>query len=164
MPIYEWKCKDCEIYWEDLYNRPEDAPKTKKCPKCGKRRKKAVSTFGMKFVGAGFYCNDYGKNTVQHKNAQGAVDEFVEGAKVSSNKRMKSGFQNYSVYSPDYGQLEKMGQIKKTKGSEEAAISNNAAKHRKLAEHIYTNANVDPATIEKPNVDLLTSPDKKGLE
>ena len=71
----------------------------------------------MKFVGAGFYCNDYGKNTVQHKNAQGAVDEFVEGAKVSSSKRMKSGFQNYSVYSPDYGQLEKMGQIKKTKGS-----------------------------------------------
>lgn len=162
MPLYEWKCKDCEIYWEDLYNRPEEAPKTKKCPKCGKRRKRAVSTFGMKFVGSGFYVNDYGKGTVAHNSAKGAIDEFVEGAKVSSKERMKTGFQNYRVYTPDYEQLEKMGQVKKTKGSEEEAISNNAAKHRKLAEHIYTNSDIDPVTQEKTNVDLLTSPDKKG--
>ena len=164
MPIYEWKCKDCEIYWEDLYNKPEEAPQTRKCPQCGKRRNRAVSTFGMKFVGSGFYCNDYGKNTWHHKNSQGAVDEFVDGAKKSSESRMKTGFQNYKVYTPNFDALEKKGHIKKTSGSTDEAISNNARKHRKLAEHIYNNAEINPLEQEKPNVDIMTTPDKKGLE
>jgi putative FmdB family regulatory protein len=163
MPIYEWKCKDCEIYWEELYNRPEDAPQTKKCPSCGKRRNRAVSTFGMKFVGAGFYCNDYGKNTWHHKNAKGAIDEFVEGAKKSSEDRMKSGFQNYKVYTPNLAEMEKKGKIKKIQGNADEIINKNAAKYRKLATHLYEKSGIDPENQDKTNVDMLTTPDKDGL-
>ena len=57
-----------------------------------------------------------------------------------------------------------MGQVKKTEGAHDEVINKNAERHRKVAEHIYTNSDIDPATQDKTNVDLMTTPDKKGLE
>lgn len=164
MPIYEWKCDACEIYWEDLYDKPDDAPQKRKCPQCAKMRARAVSTFGMRFVGAGFYCNDYGRNTAHHSNAKGAVDEFVEGAKKSSEKRMETGFHNYKVFTPDLGELEKQGQIKKASGSADEVINKKASTYRAIAKEAYKQAGIDPTQQKKTNVDLLTTPDKEGLE
>jgi putative FmdB family regulatory protein len=164
MPIYEWLCNDCEIYWEDIYPSSEKAPKKRKCPSCGKKRDRAVSTFNAKFVGAGFYCNDYGKNTWHHKNAQGAVDEFVKGAEKSSKERMETGFRNYRVYTPDLAELEKKGQITKAKGAAQEVIDKKADTYRAIANEAYKNSGVDPRTQKKTNVDLMTKPDKKGLE
>ena len=77
---------------------------------------------------------------------------------------MKTGFQNYRVYTPNFEELEKTGEVKRTKGSDDEAVSKNAAKHRKTSEQIYTNAKIDPTQQEKTNVDIMTRPDKKGAE
>ena len=142
MPIYEWKCDTCEIYWEDLYNKPDDAPQKRKCPECKKLRPRAVSTFGMKFVGSGFYCNDYGTSNWKHKNQLGAVEEFNEGAKKASLKRMDSGWQNYAKYTPDIEAQMKDGRIKKRKSDKE--ISETIKTSKKLTDSAYDNAGIDP--------------------
>ena len=109
MPIYEWKCEDCEVYWEDMYDSYDDAPRKRKCPKCKKPRERLISSFGAKFKGKGFYVNDYGKNNATHANSKSACETFIEESKVASKKRMETGFQNYKVYTPDLEVLEAKG-------------------------------------------------------
>lgn len=159
MPIFTWACNKCELYWEREYDMGKNPEKTK-CPECKKKCGRRYDTPTFKFIGSGFYVNDYGGNSVMHSNAKGAVDTFVEEAKEASQKRMDTGFQNYRVYTPNYEQLEKTGQIKKSTRT----VEENAAKHRQTAEHIYKNSSIDPEKQNKTNVDLMTKPDKKGME
>ena len=159
MPQYTWACHKCEMYWEREYKMGK-APEKTKCPECNKKCGRSYDTPSLRFIGSGFYVNDYGKNNIQHRNAKGAIDEFVEDSKEASKKRMKSGFQNYRVYSPDFEVLERNRQVTKSTKSVDA----NAARHRRSAEFVYKNAEIDPTKQEKPNVDLMTKPDKEGME
>ena len=150
MPMYEWRCNDCEVFWEDLYNRPEDAPKKRKCPQCKKLRPRAMSTFGLRFIGSGFYCNDYGVNNYKHKNQLDAVKEFNEGAKEACKKRMDTGWQNYAKYTPNVEKLMETGEIKRRKSDKE--ISDTIKTSIKLTDSAYNNAGMDPVenTKKKP--------------
>ena len=139
-------------------------PEKTKCAECGKRRGRSYDTPTLKFIGNGFYVNDYGKGSATHKSAKGAVDEFIEDAKKSSSERMKTGFQNYRVYTPDFDKLEEQGLVKKTQGARDKVINHNAAKHRAVAEKLYQESGIVPEKQEKTNVDLMTVPDKEGLE
>ena len=159
MPIFTWACNKCELYWEREYDMGKNPEKTK-CPECNRRCGRRYDVPKFKFVGPGFYVNDYGSNSAKHSNAKSAVDRFVEESKEASENRMKTGFQNYKVYTPNFKELEKTGQVKKSTRS----VDENAAKHRKTAEHIYKNAGIDPSQQEKTNVDIMTVPDKKGVE
>jgi len=162
MPTYTWACHDCELYWERDYKMGK-APEKTKCPGCEKRKGRSYDAPALRFIGSGFYVNDYGKNTIAHANAKGACEEFIEDAKKSSKERSKTGFQNYKVYTPNLGELEAMGQIKKMEGNSEEIINSNAARYRKFSERLYKEANIDPEKQEKTNVDLLTQPDRDGL-
>jgi len=142
MPLYEWKCDDCVVFWEDLYNKPEDAPRKRKCPKCGKMRDRAVSTFGMNFIGDGFYCNDYGKNTAHHSSREGAAKEFINDAKKMSEKRMASGWQNYARYEPNVENQMKAGRITRKKSA--AEVRQTLKTSKKLTDSAYNNAGIDP--------------------
>ena len=159
MPQYTWACHKCETYWEREYKMGK-APEQTKCPECKKKCGRSYDPPSLRFYGPGFYVNDYGKGNWAHKSQDGAVNEFVEDSKKASKKRMKSGFQNYRVYSPDFEVLEKNRQVTKSKRS----VDENAAKHRRTAKFVYKNAEIDPTKQEKPNVDLMTKPDKEGLE
>ena len=163
MPVYTWSCHDCELYWERECKMGK-APEKTKCPGCEKRKGRCYDVPTLKFIGSGFYVNDYGKNNWAHDSQKGSVDEFVEGAKKSSKERMKTGFNNYKVYTPDFDVLEKQGQVTRTNKAAEEAIHDNASRHRKTAEQFYSRAGYDPATQEKTNVDMITKPDKEGLE
>jgi putative FmdB family regulatory protein len=60
MPTYEYECLSCKHKFEILQSI-NAKPKTK-CPKCGKKLKKLISsTGGFIFKGAGFYATDYKK-------------------------------------------------------------------------------------------------------
>lgn len=57
MPIYEYKCKSCGSLHEIEHRIKE---KRKKCPSCGKLSlEKQLQAAALKFVGSGFYVNDY---------------------------------------------------------------------------------------------------------
>ena len=163
MPQYTWACHKCETYWEREYKMGK-APEQTKCPECKKKCGRSYDTPSLRFIGPGFYVNDYGKNTIAHKSGKGACEEFIEDSKKASDKRMKTGFHNYKVYTPDFGVLEKQGQVKRTNKPADQAINDNADKHRAMAKEIYKKSGIDPEKQEKTNVDIMTRPDKEGLE
>ena len=163
MPTYTWACYDCETGWERDY-RMGKAPKKTKCAECGKLCERSYDTPSIKFIGSGFYCNDYGANTWTHKNFKSSADHFIKEAKKSSEKRMDTGFQHYKVFTPDLEVLEKRGEIKKSKGNADEVIEKKARNYREVAQQIYKESDIDPTTQTKTNVDIMTTPDKKGLE
>ena len=60
MPTYEYECLSCKHKFEILQSITAK-PKTK-CPKCGKKLRKLISsTGGFIFKGTGFYATDYKK-------------------------------------------------------------------------------------------------------
>lgn len=60
MPTYEYECLACKHKFEILQSMTSK-PKTK-CPECGKKLKKLISsTGGFIFKGTGFYATDYKK-------------------------------------------------------------------------------------------------------
>ncbi|MCX7832530.1 MAG: hypothetical protein N2440_06500 [Actinobacteria bacterium] len=61
MPIYEYKCKECEYVFEkfqSVYDAPE-----KTCPACGGEVRKVLYPAGLVFKGSGFYITDSRKNS-----------------------------------------------------------------------------------------------------
>ncbi|MDD5129929.1 MAG: zinc ribbon domain-containing protein [Candidatus Omnitrophica bacterium] len=61
MPTYEYECLSCKHRFEVLQSITAK-PKTK-CPKCGKKLKKLISSAGgFIFKGTGFYATDYKKS------------------------------------------------------------------------------------------------------
>lgn len=56
MPLYDFKCKDCEEVQEKR-QKYEDAPP--KCKKCGGETKRQVSAGSFHLKGTGWYKTDY---------------------------------------------------------------------------------------------------------
>jgi putative FmdB family regulatory protein len=61
MPLYEYKCTKCHATTEVL-QRVKDAP-LRKCPKCGGRLVKLISSPAIQFKGNGWYITDYAKKS-----------------------------------------------------------------------------------------------------
>ena len=58
MPIYEYRCEDCDHELEAL-QKMSDAPLTV-CPECGQPRlKKILSASGFRLKGSGWYETDF---------------------------------------------------------------------------------------------------------
>jgi putative FmdB family regulatory protein len=57
MPIYEYKCTECDSHFEKL-QKVSDAPLAV-CEKCGGKLEKQWSLSGFQFKGAGWYVTDY---------------------------------------------------------------------------------------------------------
>ena len=57
MPIYEYQCKRCEHRFERL--QKVAARRIRKCPECGGRVSRLVSTPAIRFKGSGWYLTDY---------------------------------------------------------------------------------------------------------
>jgi putative FmdB family regulatory protein len=57
MPIYCYKCFDCEHY-EEIKQNFSDEPLTE-CPECGGQFKRVIRNIGVIFKGSGFHITDY---------------------------------------------------------------------------------------------------------
>jgi putative FmdB family regulatory protein len=57
VPIYEYQCSKCNEVTERLQGR--DDPPLKKCPSCGGRVQKKVSSGAFILKGTGWYATDY---------------------------------------------------------------------------------------------------------
>ena len=71
MPIYEFQCDaekgGCGCVFEVLQKLNDPLPF---CPECGKKRKvkKLISVPSLRFIGSGFYINDYGSGSGRKSN------------------------------------------------------------------------------------------------
>ena len=63
MPIYEYECKACGLFFEELQSF-NDKP-IKKCPECKKNKvERLISLSSFHLQGNGWYETDYGKKKV----------------------------------------------------------------------------------------------------
>ena len=71
MPIYEYKCLECETHLEKM-QKVSDAPLTV-CENCGGKLEKQWSRSGFQFKGEGWYVTDYAgkKNDKAEKSSGG---------------------------------------------------------------------------------------------
>jgi putative FmdB family regulatory protein len=82
MPIYEYKCSQCNKVFEMLQSISAE-PLTK-CIYCQGSVTKLISAPAFQFKGSGFYVNDYKKaNAKEDKNADTAA--VVEGKNAQAN-------------------------------------------------------------------------------
>jgi len=74
MPIYEYRCDDCERVFEAL-QRISDEP-LDACRHCGGAARRIVSSPAIQFLGSGWYVTDYARKTgdqaANGKNGSGA--------------------------------------------------------------------------------------------
>ena len=77
MPIYEYRCDDCEQVFEAIQrisDKPLDA-----CRRCGGAAHRIVSSPAIQFLGSGWYVTDYarksGDPSANGKNGSGAKGE-----------------------------------------------------------------------------------------
>ena len=56
MPLYEYRCRNCEHQFEITQSFADDALTV--CPECGGDLRKLFAPVGISFKGSGFYKND----------------------------------------------------------------------------------------------------------
>ena len=78
MPIYEYRCKACGHYLEQIQRMSD--PALTDCPACGKRQlRRLISAAGFRLKGGGWYETDFKstnkRNLVESPDAAGAKSE-----------------------------------------------------------------------------------------
>lgn len=83
MPIYEYRCSDCEQIFEEWLKTFDEAPRS--CPVCGGRADRIVSNTSFVLKGGGWYVTDYGNRSSTDSHA-GANAEAATGDAGSNGK------------------------------------------------------------------------------
>ena len=90
MPIYEYRCTDCQHTFE-VRQKFSDPP-VKKCPRCKGKVEKLLSAPGLLFKGTGWYVTDYSdsrkKAMEKEKSAAGnGGDKPAEKSETKAEKK-----------------------------------------------------------------------------
>lgn len=77
MPIYEYRCQDCEQIFEEWQKdfKEQDVP----CPVCGARAERLISSTSFILKGSGWYVTDYCK-----RGGDGAMSPAPSGGGAAS--------------------------------------------------------------------------------
>ena len=84
MPIYEYSCKSCGEF--EVTQRISDSP-LKKCPTCGAKVTKLISSSAFHLRGSGWYATDYARNG-ESKKSEGESSKTT-GEKTESSPSSK---------------------------------------------------------------------------
>ncbi len=88
MPIYEYKCSECNKIFEYI-QKFSDKPK-EKCTNCGGKLSKIVSQSAIKFKGSGWFVTDYGKSRAREATGTTDKEDNSTSAKTKSSAEDKS--------------------------------------------------------------------------
>ena len=89
MPIYEYRCQDCNHEFERM-QKFSDLP-IAVCPTCDGSVQKLISRSAFHLKGSGWYVTDYGRNGDQKgESSEKNTTESTTGEKSTSEKSEKS--------------------------------------------------------------------------
>ena len=83
MPIYEYRCDECQTSFEVLQRMSDDPFET--CEKCGGHLRKVLHPVAIHFKGSGFYTTDYGKGSGRRTGGDDASGAGDTGSSSSSS-------------------------------------------------------------------------------
>jgi len=72
MPLYAYKCKDCETIFERQQRMSE--PPIRECPECQGSVRRLINNVGIVFKGSGFYVTDNRNGNGRVKPPNGTND------------------------------------------------------------------------------------------
>lgn len=75
MAVYEYECSNCGEF--EVTQKMSDKP-LKKCPKCGGKVKKLISSTSFVLKGGGWYASDYARQDTSHKRADSIMNKTIE--------------------------------------------------------------------------------------
>jgi len=88
VPIYEYKCDECDHRLEKLQKISDDPAKT--CPECGKDSlRKLVSAAAFKLKGTGWYETDFKDKKPKKEGGSSSNNKTTETKKPSDSEKMK---------------------------------------------------------------------------
>ncbi len=87
MPIYEYRCKDCQQVFEEWCKHFEDGETERTCPVCKGAAKRIMSNTSFALKGGGWYTTEYGS----HKGKSEASGPSPEKASACAPSSCSSG-------------------------------------------------------------------------
>lgn len=87
MPIYEYRCEDCDQVFETLQRIGDDPLDV--CRHCGGAAQRIISSPAIQFIGSGWYVTDYARKT-DKKNANGQNGSSAKDASPAKSDSGKS--------------------------------------------------------------------------
>jgi len=88
LPLYEYKCVKCGHRFERIEKL--SAPTTQKCPKCGKKAERQLSSPAIQFKGSGWYVTDYGGKKSAPSSESSGDGSSAKTATASDSKSSDS--------------------------------------------------------------------------
>jgi putative FmdB family regulatory protein len=89
MPLYEYKCQECEHRYERI--EKASSPHDGTCPSCGGAARRLLGAPALKFKGSGWYVTDYGKgNGNQPAPAETKTEAAEKPAAATTEKPSES--------------------------------------------------------------------------
>jgi putative FmdB family regulatory protein len=98
MPIYEYKCNECENHFEAMQKMTEDPLKV--CEKCGGNLEKQWSLSGFQLKGEGWYLTDYakkGKDSASVAGNSGSGDSATSSESATTEKSSEKSAEKSST-------------------------------------------------------------------
>lgn len=83
MPLYEYLCTKCKHRFEKIQKFSDHM--IKKCPECGGKVENVLHAPAVKFKGAGWYVNDYGKKSKEGADGSSASSKDSAAAKPAAS-------------------------------------------------------------------------------
>jgi putative FmdB family regulatory protein len=89
VPLYEYECQKCHRRTEKIEN--VNGPHLKKCPHCGGKVERLLSSPAIQFKGSGWYVTDYaGKKGAPAGESSGSKSESKDSSSKDSSGGDKS--------------------------------------------------------------------------
>ena len=89
MPIYPYRCKECDHHFEKI--QKFGAKQEKVCPKCGGALERTLTAPSLNFKGAGWYVNDYAAKGSSSKGGSSATESSSAEKKTGADAKTDSG-------------------------------------------------------------------------
>ncbi len=100
MPIYEYRCEDCEQIFEEWQKdfKEQDVP----CPVCGAQSRRLISNTSFILKGTGWYVTDYCKSGTS-TNASGADNDGAAKGDAGNGNGNGNGDKKAATATADAG-------------------------------------------------------------
>ena len=95
MPIYEYRCSDCDQVFEAL-QRVSDAP-LDACRRCGGPARRIISAPAIQFMGSGWYVTDYARKKGGDSSAKNGRGDTEASKKTPPAKSKPKGAKKESA-------------------------------------------------------------------
>lgn len=98
MPIYEYRCDDCENVFEEWQKDFED--RDVPCPKCNGKSHRLISNTAFILKGSGWYVTDYARNGSSCSSNANGNGDTAKGADNGNGKSADSSAAGESKAAP----------------------------------------------------------------